>query len=195
MHFLFLRNLIYGKINSKETILNNEVKNMEIRKADKEDVEQILEIFGQAQKSLKDRNVDQWQDGYPNINNAYEDIENGHAYVLVKDNQIAATVAISFGEDESYKKVYEGEWLTGGTNYAVIHRIAVKNEFKGLGLASKIFEFTEKLCKENGTKSIKIDTHKENFPMQSAIKKFGFNYCGIIYMFDGAERIAFEKVL
>lgn len=168
---------------------------MEIRKANKNDVEQILEIFGQAQKSLGERNVDQWQDGYPNINNVNEDIENGHGYVLIKNDQVSATVAISFGEDETYQTIYEGKWLTSGTNYAVIHRIAVKNEFKGLGIASKIFEYTEKLCPQNGSKSIRVDTHRDNLPMQSVIRKNGFEYCGIIYTHDGSERLAFEKIL
>jgi len=48
-------------------------------------------------------------------------------------------------------------------------------------------------------KSIRIDTHEGNLPMQSALKKAGFIRCGRIFLQGGAEdgdpRIAFEKLL
>ncbi|HBN29292.1 MAG TPA: GNAT family N-acetyltransferase, partial [Clostridiaceae bacterium] len=46
-----------------------------------------------------------------------------------------------------------------------------------------------------GVHSIKIDTHRENKSMQRLLKKNGFEYCGIIYLKDKSERIAFEKTL
>lgn len=40
--------------------------------------------------------------------------------------------------------------------------------------------------------TIRIDTHRDNQPMQNAIRKAGFTYCGIIYCWDGSERLAFQ---
>ena len=37
-----------------------------------------------------------------------------------------------------------------------------------------------------------IDTHKDNRPMQAAIRKFGFQECGVIYVADGSSRLAFD---
>ena len=44
-------------------------------------------------------------------------------------------------------------------------------------------------------KSIKVDTHKDNISMQKLLRKNDFKYCGIIYLEDGSERIAFEKLI
>jgi hypothetical protein len=52
-----------------------------------------------------------------------------------------------------------------------------------------------KLCRACGVRSIKNDTHKDNKSMQRMQAKSGFEYCGIIYLEDGAERIAFEKLI
>ena len=43
--------------------------------------------------------------------------------------------------------------------------------------------------------SIKIDTHKDNISMQKLLEKNDFKYCGIIYLEDGSQRIAFEKII
>jgi len=41
---------------------------------------------------------------------------------------------------------------------------------------------------------LKIDTHRDNVIMQRALEKSGFTYCGIIYLKDGSERLAYQKV-
>ena len=93
-----------------------------------------------------------------------------------------------------YKNIYDGKWLNSG-DYAVIHRIAVNEKYKGNGIASDIIKEVENLCKENKVNSIKIDTHKDNISMQKLLEKNDFKYCGIIYLEDGSQRIAFEKII
>jgi len=36
--------------------------------------------------------------------------------------------------------------------------------------------------------NIRIDTHRDNRIMQHVISKYGFTYCGIIYLANGDER-------
>ena len=43
--------------------------------------------------------------------------------------------------------------------------------------------------------NIRIDTHRDNTIMQHNILKHGFNYCGIIYLASGDERLAYQKIL
>jgi RimJ/RimL family protein N-acetyltransferase len=42
--------------------------------------------------------------------------------------------------------------------------------------------------------NLKIDTHRDNIPMQKVLKRNGFSECGIIYIENGDERIAFQKI-
>ena len=167
---------------------------MEFRKSVKSDIPKIMNIIKQAQSYFKNQNIDQWQNGYPNENVINNDIENKESYVMIKDNEIIATTVISFNKESVYENIIDGKWLTNG-EYGVIHRIAIDNTYKGLGLSHKIIKYTEKTCLEKGVCSIRVDTHEDNILMQSLLKKNGFKYCGIIYLEDGGKRVAFEKNL
>ena len=45
-----------------------------IRKATKEDISQIMSIVADAQLSLRELGIDQWQDGYPSMDVIEDDI-------------------------------------------------------------------------------------------------------------------------
>ena len=165
---------------------------MIIRKSSKEDIKDIMKIINKAKEFLKENGVDQWQDGYPNSETIETDILNNNSYVVLKDNNIVATLAISFDGEKTYNVIYDGNWLSHG-KYAVIHRIAIDNEYKGTGIASYILQKVCDICLDNNIHSIKIDTHEENIPMQKLLNKNDFKYCGVIYLEDNSKRIAFEK--
>lgn len=167
-------------------------KKLNFRKTVKADIDNVMVVIKQAQDYFKEQGINQWQNNYPNSDTINNDIVNGHSYVLLKDDNIVATVAVSFDGESTYNNIYEGKWITND-KYAVIHRIAVDNTYKGLGLSSEIIKKIEELCLSKDVHSIKVDTHKENLPMQKVFKKNNFEYCGIIYLLDGNERIAFEK--
>lgn len=167
---------------------------MEFRKSAETDINNIMKIIKQAQAYFKEQGIDQWQNNYPNVEAISGDIANNNSYVLLKDNNIVATAAVSFDGESTYDTIYEGEWITNN-EYAVIHRIAVDNTYKGLGLSSQIIKNVEQLCLNKGLYSIKIDTHEENISMQKLLEKNKFQYCGIIYLEDRSKRIAFEKSL
>lgn len=167
---------------------------MEFRKAVETDVNNIMNIIKQAQAYFKEQGINQWQDNYPNVETISSDIADKNSYVLSKDNNIVATAAVSFDREKTYDSIYEGEWISNN-EYAVIHRIAVNNNYKGLGLSSQIIKNIEQLCLNKGVHSIKVDTHEENISMQKLLEKNKFQYCGIIYLEDRSKRIAFEKTL
>lgn len=164
------------------------------RLAQESDIDSILNIITQAQKYLKEAGVNQWQNGYPNRTSIEQDIEGKKAYVLEREGKILATAALSFNDECTYDVIYEGKWLSEGS-YGVIHRVAVAQNYKGEGIAGRFFAQLEEICKEQGAKSIKIDTHEDNQSMQRLLKKLGFTDCGIIFLKDGNKRIAFEKLL
>jgi RimJ/RimL family protein N-acetyltransferase len=167
---------------------------MEFRRAVETDINNIMNIIKQAQSYFKEQGINQWQNNYPNSETIISDIAEKNSYVLIKDDNIVATVAVSFEGEKTYESIYEGEWISNN-EYAVIHRIAVDNTYKGSGLSSQIIKNVEQLCLNKGIYSIKIDTHEENIAMQKLLEKNIFQYCGIIYLEDRSKRIAFEKTL
>ena len=86
----------------------------------------------------------------------------------------------------------EGKWLQDG-KYLVVHRIAIRDNYKGQGLAKIILDETLKLFPN--ISSIRMDTHDDNLSMQRFLTKYGFNYCGTIYLENKEKRRAYEKLL
>lgn len=58
-----------------------------------------------------------------------------------------------------------------------------------------IIQNAEAMCNEKEVRSIRVDTHRDNISMQKMLLKNGFKYCGIIYLKDGSERLAYDKLL
>jgi hypothetical protein len=155
---------------------------MKIRLSTFDDVSNIMIIIADAKHYLAFQKIDQWQNGYPNAKQVEQDIKNGESYVVVNDeNTIMATSMFTTTKEPTYK-VIDGQWLIDENEiYGVIHRMAIKKDFKKLGLATFMFhEFHLQLL-------------EKNIGMQSLIKKLGYTYCGIIYTNYGDKRLAFEK--
>ena len=168
---------------------------MNFRKTKTEEIPQVMKMIDQAKVYMKSQGIDQWQNGYPNAEEIGKDIEKGYSYVMEDEGKIIGTMAVLFANDPNYEKIYEGAWKTAEEPYVAIHRVAVDEDCKGKGIAGAMMEAVEALCRERGVRSFKNDTHRDNKSMQRFQAKAGFEYCGIIYLADGAERIAFEKLI
>lgn len=166
---------------------------MKLRKSVNEDINNIMQIINEAKEALREQGIDQWQNGYPNADVIKNDILNNDSYVFIKNNEIVATLAVSFDGEKTYDKIYDGNWISND-KFAVIHRIAISNKNKGTGIASEIIKMIEAICLDKNVHSIKVDTHEFNIPMQKLLKKNDFKYCGVIYLEENSKRVAFEKV-
>ena len=161
---------------------------MNIRNSKTEDLPVLMQIYDDAREFMRESgNAEQWSGGYPSDKIIISDVEAENSYVCEEDGKILGVFCYFFGNDPTYEKIYGGEWLNSEP-YGVIHRIAVAKEAHGKGVAKKCFEFALERAK-----NVKIDTHKDNVPMQKSLKKNGFVRCGIIYLESGDERIAFQK--
>ena len=158
-----------------------------IRIANKNDMPKILNIYEHARNFMKQNgNETQWNNNYPPEDLLYEDIQKEQLYVYEENNVVHGVFAFIIGEDESYKKIEEGKWLSN-EKYGTIHRVASDGEVKGL--VNKIISYCEKKILH-----LRIDTHDNNKIMQHVILKNGFIKCGTIYVEDGTPRIAYEKL-
>lgn len=163
------------------------------RLAQEGDLPAIGLLFAQARQALAAAGVDQWQDGYPNEDDARRDMEAGTGYVIEEDGQVLAYACLSFGHEPTYDEI-QGRWLGEGA-YGFLHRAAVAPAAKGRGLAVELFEELKRQAGERGVGIIRGDTHRDNQAMQRVMAKAGLAYRGIIRVEDGSERLAFEALL
>ena len=169
---------------------------MKIKLSTFEDIPAIIAIINDAKEYLASQKIDQWQNGYPNAEQVVNDIKNNESYVVVNDeNEIIATAMFTTNPEPTYK-IIDGNWnIDENEKYGVVHRMAIKKEFRKFGLATFMFHEFQMQLLEKKIKSLKIDTHEKNLGMQALIKKLGYTYCGIIYTNYHAKRLAFEKVI
>lgn len=170
---------------------------MEFILAKNEHLNDMCEITAQAKSQLKSLGLDQWQKGYPSREVWDNDIANESAWLATENNKILGVFAFQTTPDPSYYQI-NGAWLTD-IPYASMHRVCVADSSKGKGVAGKMFSFGFRMAKQLGFRSMRIDTHPDNQPMQRALIKAGFSPCGTIILKGGCEdgdiRIAFEKLL
>lgn len=160
---------------------------MIFRKATVADVAAAVEIYNLAREYMKKTgNPDQWAGEYPSAKDVLEGIAAGESFVVEDGGEIIATLQFRIGREPCYNDIYEGAWISDAP-YAVIHRIAVKHHGKGIA------DFCFEECFHRH-ENLKIDTHRDNTPMQKKLTKMGFEYCGVIYLQDGSERLAYQKV-
>lgn len=169
---------------------------MEIILASKNVCLNIMKIIAEAQVYLNAQKIDQWQDGYPNLETIEKDIFNGESYLVVDENKnILATAMFTLSKEPSYVNI-EGSWLTHiDAVYGVVHRMAIGEEYRKMGIAQYIIsQFEQKLSSKN-IPSLRVDTHKDNKGMQRLLTKMGYAYCGVITLYNGNLRLAFEKII
>lgn len=166
--------------------------NYTFRNATASAIPQIWEILQQAILRRKNDGSTQWQDGYPNETVIKKDIDNGNGYVLMDGEIVVGYTAILFNDEPAYADL-KGTWLTHG-DFAVVHRLAISDNYIGKGLAQKIMQFTEDVAIQNTIFSIKVDTNFDNIPMLKIFEKLDYTYCGEVF-FRGSPRKAFEKKL
>lgn len=161
-----------------------------IRKASlPDDAEKICEVFAAAKRIMRDAgNMNQWHDGYPSIDVVESDLAADGAFVIEDSGRIVAYFAFLPSPEPTYSAIFDGEWVDDVLPYHVIHRIASVPDAHG------IFDSVMNFC-FNTEQNIRMDTHRDNYIMQHLIERYGFDYCGIIYLKNGDERLAYQRVI
>lgn len=162
------------------------IMNYRIGNASADDLPRIGEIYAYARDFMaRTGNPNQWGTTHPPLPQLKADIENGKLYVVRSEENIHGVFYFAVEEDPTYAVIYEGAW-NSGKSYGVIHRIASDGS-RGILKAAVEYALTQ-------TDYLRIDTHADNLVMQSAVRKQGFRYCGIIYIADGTPRLAYDRI-
>lgn len=157
---------------------------MDIRLANKEDLEDILKLYEEARIFMRENGNDKQWINYPIKKDIEDDMKKEALYVCTDKEEILGVFFYEFADEKTYKYI-KGTWIDDSP-YAVVHRLATKRNTNGIG--SYILDYAYNL-----SGNLRIDTHKDNKPMLSLLNKLGFTECGIIYLDNNDERVAFQK--
>lgn len=164
---------------------------MIIRRSTEKDFSRIMEIYEYARHFMAAHgNPNQWgPTNWPPKELILCDIAEGSSYVCLSDNRIVGTFFYTKGRDiePAYQVIEGGNWI-GDCDYGVVHRLAGDGSEKGIGKFCIDWAFAQ--CGH-----LRMDTHGDNYVMQSLLKKCGFILCGTIHVTeDNFPRLAYEKM-
>ena len=156
---------------------------MEIRKASVQDLDQIMQIYENAKTFMRENgNKDQWGDDYPSRELIEQDLDD--MYLCMSENQIACVFYYKKGEDEEYGQI-NGKWLNDEP-YAVVHRVASTGIIKGAASYCLDWAYSQ-------IPNLRMDTYRDNIPMQKLLEKCGFQYCGSFERLGTDKWMAYHK--
>ena len=160
---------------------------MTVRRATLEDIEQIMEVYLHAKEYMvASGNPNQWVNGYPSREVIEMDIHKQQFYVCEKNGKVHGAFMFFVGEESTYQVIEQGAWKNDEP-YGTIHRLGSD------GKCRRIFEECLAFCRKQH-ENLRADTHHDNKTMQHLLEKHGFERCGIVYMKDGSQRIAYQSV-
>ena len=175
-----------------------------LRKAAMSDLDRISLIMTQAVDQMLREGKKQWDRTYPLPSDIEKDIERGVGTVLcrkagpypgkdsLESEEILSYAAVVYEGEKAYGSI-EGEWISD-LPYVVVHRLAVSDGCKKMGVASRMMTMIGEESLEKGFPSFRIDTNYDNFYMQKMLSTLGFTYTGKCFYPKG-ERLCYEKVL
>lgn len=160
-------------------------KNTVIRKARKADLPLLLEVYAAARQFMRESgNPTQWTDGYPQAALLQQDLADERLYVMMQEDHIFGCFMLCAGPDATYHQIFDGHWGYD-TPYGVIHRVAGDGSKKGVLAACVAFA-------RQYYHHLRIDTHRDNLPMQRSLQRAGFTHRGTIFLENGDPRLAYD---
>ncbi len=161
---------------------------MEIERAKIENLETIMSLYSEGRKIMRScGNTEQWPEGYPDRKSTEEKIRKNSIYLVRGDDGIVhGTFYMAKEQDPSYSVIVNGSW-EHDDEYIVIHRVAQDGNLHGM--LEFIISRAAALCPY-----IRIDTHRDNVIMRHLLARCGFRESGTVFLENGDERLAFERM-
>lgn len=149
-----------------------------IRRATDDDIPALLALASEAGMALREGGIMQWDNTYPNSAIFERDLSREQLYVLDvqpamsrSTSEIAGCIVVSWVSDEEYDQV---QWLIPSSTNSYIHRLVIHPLHQRRGHASLLMEFAEKISREKGCESIRLDAFSQNLSALRMYEKLGF---------------------
>jgi GNAT superfamily N-acetyltransferase len=161
--------------------------NRRIRLASIGDIDTLTMLARIVANDLHLHGIDQWDASYPSQEHFIKDLNRQGLYVADIDGVIVGSVTIIPEDDPFYHEI---SWDCQKSY--VLHRLMVHPKWMRQGIGRQLFLSAIDVAKKANQDSIKVDTHPDNYRMQSLIISLGFVKRGYI---KSMHRIGFELVL
>lgn len=144
------------------------------------EIDEIIALTRACGKHMRERGIDQWDEHYPDRENIKKDIESSTLFAYRENGEILGVVVLNEHQDEEYAEV---PWTTSEEDRnLVVHRLAVRPDQQGKGIARSIMDFAEAYAREQHYDAIRLDTFSQNLRNQRFYKHRGYKELGSVYL-------------
>lgn len=166
---------------------------LQIRAGRPEELDEIMELISRCIEVMQKGGSDQWSDDYPNRRVLEDDLRRGVLFAGELMGELAAIVVLDEHQDEEYETIV---WRETEGPHLLMHRLAVDPRQQGRGIARRMVGFAEAYARQQGYRSLRLDTYARNAAALKLYRGLGYEQRGQV-RFPGRIDVfpVFEKVL
>ncbi|MNJ51221.1 TDP-fucosamine acetyltransferase [compost metagenome] len=113
-----------------------------------------------------------------------DDLDNECIFISRDHSQIAGVVSFDDKDFQEYEAI---EWNDNEGRFAVIHRLAVRPAYQGLGVAKELIQFVHDSCRKQQYSSIRLDVHSDNKQAVQFYINLGYEVRGEVWFTGGTQ--------
>ncbi len=166
---------------------------MDIIKAKATDLVEILFLLKVCTRDMNSRGLRHWSSTFPSSDEINHDLQQGSIY-LVKDKGVCkGMINLHNTEPEDYSQM---NLSADNSKPLFVYCMAVHPNWQGQGIAKMMIDFVQKLAKENGFTSIRLDIYKSSLDARQFCENLSFREIGSFQAnFQRIPYVCYEKQL
>jgi ribosomal protein S18 acetylase RimI-like enzyme len=133
--------------------------------AREEDANLVLEILNEATQYKNKHNDKSWGVEPWQTREILDSIEAGNRYLVFAGKDVVGCFVLDWTDKL---------WVDDSPNAAYVHQLAVKSNFHGLNIGSKMLDIATSLAKQNGKSLLRLDCNYDNKKLCNYYKKANF---------------------
>ena len=155
--------------------------------AEMDSLQSICRLYQDVALNMRKRGLRQWEWGvYPSEEILRHDIEAGILYQMKEDGKMIGAFVLSPEQEAEYAKL---SWHFG-VKPATLHRLALRPDCYGLGLAQRVLVYAKGKAERLGYDSLRLDTSTENERALKLFRSAMTRSAGMVYL--GNSGVAYE---
>lgn len=162
-----------------------------IKKLSTDHLSDAFSIIESVIAKMNNEQIFQWDEQYPTLEIIEKDIAGGHSFGFFHLNELRGYIVLN----EEYSPEYDSlEWNDKNGTSLIVHRLSIKANCQGQGIAKQLMIFAKEYAKDNSYSSIKLDAFLHNKAALHLYEKLGYINIGTV-TFRKGEFNCYEKII
>lgn len=133
---------------------------MELKLAEPHEIDTIMDMYKRAIQRMLANGIDQWDETYPSREGMVIDLDDKEFYWFLDDEcRPVGGVILNEYQEEAWDP---DAWTCADDRPLCVHRLVIDPKFQGQGCAVRLMVAIDQHTRDNGYKSIRLDTYTGN---------------------------------